>query len=125
MASHTVVLPERLMTELMPLAHQEDKAVDELVCEVVRRYIWEAREQQLDRELVAYRALYKNLKQRYLGEYVAIRDGEVVGHGPERKPLSRAMRRRYGNDVILIMPVTESPEREWQFRSPKLERGGG
>jgi hypothetical protein len=117
--------------ELTPLAHQEDKAVDDLVCEVMQRYIWEAREQQLDQELAAYRALHADLKPQYLDQYVAIRQGEVVGHGPERKLLSRAMRRRYGaaavvaDDVVLIMPVTESPEREWQFRSPRLERAVG
>ncbi len=123
MVSHAVMLSDQLVTELIPLARREDKAIEEVVNEAVQRYIWEAREQQIDRELAAYHAQHAQLKQRYLGQYIALRQGKVVGHGADRKALSREMRRLYGNEVILITPVTESPDREWEFRSPRFACG--
>ena len=65
MVSHAVMLSDQLVTELIPLARREDKAIEEVVNEAVQRYIWEAREQQMDRELTAYHAQYAQIKQRY------------------------------------------------------------
>lgn len=67
MNGHTVTIPEQVYTELVPMAAQENKDIEQIVGEAVRRYLWEARERQMDRELEAYRAMHTDLKSRYLG----------------------------------------------------------
>jgi hypothetical protein len=124
MNGHTIVIPEQVYAELMPMAAQEDKDIGELVNEALRRYLWEARERQMDREMETYRALHAELKQRYLGQFVAIHHGAVVDSGADRVALSRQVRQKYGNAVVLITQVEQEPEREWMMRSPRFERGG-
>ena len=122
MTERSITISEQVFEALLPLAEQENKDIEGLVNEAVQQYIWKAKERQIDREMAAYRAMHPKLKSRYLGEYVAIRQGKVVGHHQERKVLSEEIRQAYGMEAILIMPVTEEPEREWLLRSPHLER---
>jgi len=46
-----------------------------------------------------------------------------LGFSADRKALSRETRRLYGSEVTLITPVTASPAREKEFRSPRFVRG--
>ena len=123
MSSHTVSIPEQVYTELAPMAAQENKDVEQIIGEAVQRYLWEARERQMDRELEAYRALHADLKQRCLGRYVAIHNGAMADSDADRAALSRRVRRKFGNAAVLITRVEAEPEREFMLRSPRFERG--
>ncbi len=123
MSSHGVVVPDHVLAELIPIAEQEDKEVSEVVNEALRRYLWEAKERKIDREMRAYRAMHAELKQRFLGKYVAIHNGELVDYDADRHALSRRVRQKYGNAAVLITPVEEQPEREFSIVSPRFERG--
>jgi hypothetical protein len=120
---HSVLMPDRVFTELIPVAEQE-KGIEEVVSDAVQRYLWEARECQIDREMEAYRAMHTELKQRYLGQYVAIHNGEVVGNSADRLVLSQMIRQEYGHTAVFITLVEEKPEREFVMHSPRFERGG-
>ena len=121
--SHSVAVSDRVFTELIPVAEQEDRNVEELVNEALQRYLWEAKERQIDREMEVYRALHAELKPRYLGQYVAIHNGKMVGHNADRQTLSQQVRRKYGSAAVLITRVEEAPEREFVVRNPRFERG--
>ena len=123
MAEHSVLIPDQVFAELMPIVEQEGKKVSELITEALRQYLWEAKERKIDREMEAYRAMHAELKQRFSGEYVAIHDGELVDHDADRCALSRRVREEYGDVAVLITPVEESPEREFLMHSPRFERG--
>ncbi len=123
MTEHRVLIPDRVFTELTPVAEQENKKISELVNEALRQYLWEAKERKIDREMEAYRTMHAELKQRFLGEYVAIHNGELVGHDADRRALSRRVREKYGSVAVLITPVEEKPEREFLMQSPRFERG--
>jgi metal-responsive CopG/Arc/MetJ family transcriptional regulator len=123
MTEHTVTIPDQVLAELMPMLEQEGKDIGDLVAEALRRYLWEARERKIDQEMTAYRAMHGELKQRFLGAYVAIHIGELVDHDTDRSALSSRVRRKYGNVVVLILPVQDEPEREFLMLSPRLERG--
>lgn len=123
MAKHSVLIPDQVFADLMPIAEEEDKEISELVTEALRKYLWEARERKIEREMEAYRTLHAELKQRFSGEYVAIHDGELVDHDADRRVLSRRVRQKYGNAAVLITPVEEKPEREFLILSPRFERG--
>jgi len=66
----------------------------------------------------AYRTMHAELKQRFLGEYVAIHNGELVDHDADRRALSRRVRQKYRSVAVLITPVEEKPEREFLMQSP-------
>ena len=123
MTEHHVLIPDQVFTELMPVAEQENKKISELINEALRQYLWEAKERKIDREMEAYRTSHGELKQRFLGEYVAIHHGELVDHDADRRALSRRVRQKYGSAAVLIAPVEEEPEREFLMRSPRFERG--
>lgn len=123
MKGHTVLVPDQVFAELMPIAQQEDKEVSELVNEALRHYLWDIKERKIDREMEAYRVMHAELKQQLLGQYVAIHNGELVDHDPDRRTLSQRVRQKYGNLAVLITPVEERPEREFLMLSPRFERG--
>ena len=124
MIGHKIVISEQVYAELMPVAAQENRDIEQVVGEALQRYLWEARERQMDRELEAYRAMHADLKQRYLGRYVAIQNGTVVDTDADRVALSKRVRQKLGNTVVLILRVEQAAEREFMLRSPHFERGG-
>ncbi len=123
MTEHRVLIPDQVFAELMPISEQEDKEISDLVTEVLQRYLWEAKERKIDREMEAYRMMHAELKGRFLGKYVAIHNGKLVDHDADRRALSRRVRRQYGNAAVLITPVEDGPEREFLMLSPRFERG--
>ncbi|MBM4034281.1 MAG: hypothetical protein FJ291_21250 [Planctomycetes bacterium] len=66
-------------------------------------------EQRLAREEAAFRRKLPLLLRRYAGQFVAIRGGRLVGHGPDDRALALRMYRQFGSDVLLIARVEESP----------------
>ena len=123
MPEHRVLIQDHVFTELIPIAKQEDKEISELVTEALQRYLWEIKERRIDREMETYRAMHAELKHRFLGQYVAIHNGELVDHDADRRALSRRVRQKYGSVAVLITPVEEEPEREFLMQSPRFERG--
>ena len=123
MTKHRVLISDQVFTELVPVAEHENKEIGELVNEALRQYLWEAKERKIDREMEAYRTMHAELKQRFLGEYIAIHNGELVDHDADRRALSRRVRQKYGSVAVLITPVEEEPEREFLMLSPQFERG--
>ena len=123
MKEHSVLVADQVFAELVPIAEQENKEISELVNEALRQYLWEAKERKIEREMEAYRTMHAQLKQRFLGQYVAIHNGELVDHDADRRALSRRVRQKYGSVAVLITPVEERPEREFVMLSPRFERG--
>ena len=85
-------------------------------------YLLDNRE-KLDREIQAFECMHAELIRQYLAEWVAIHNGQIVEHAPEKSEVARRVRSRFGRAPVLIRQVTESPRRELWFRSPRLERG--
>lgn len=51
---------------------------------------------KLDREIAAYEKQHPILKQTYLGQWVAIHQGQLVDHDPDEPSLYRRIRANYG-----------------------------
>ncbi len=117
------MISEHILTELAPVAEQEHKEVGDLVNEVLQQYIWQAKERKIDQEMEAYRAMHAELKQKFLGQYVAIHDGQLVDYDSDRQALSRRVRREYGSTAVLITPVEDAPEREFLVLTPRFRWG--
>ena len=61
------------------------------------------------------------LLRRYEGQYVAIRQGRVVAHGPDDEELARRMFADWGDQPFYIARVEREPTVH-ELPSPELER---
>src|ERR1041384_3785328 len=72
----------------------------------------------LQRDMQWYRTHRSSLGKRYLGQYVAILDGEVVDHGRDFGPLAARVFARFGNRSV-YMPRVQADEPTAKIRSPR------
>ncbi len=82
----------------------------------------EADEAAITREMEAYVALHPLLKADYLGQYVAILDGQLVDHDGDPSALYQRIVARYGDRFVWLTAVEEEPLTTLVFRSPRMVR---
>ena len=113
-----ILLPPDLQTTVKEIAAQEAKSVDEVLHEVFRSYQRQRNREKLKKEIAAYEAMHPALKEKHLGEWVAVHEGQLVDHDSDRAALYARVRRAYGNLSVLIREVTEEPSRDLWLRTP-------
>lgn len=65
---------------------------------------------KLAREIAAFEALLPDLLTTHRDEFVAVHDGRVVAHGPDRVAVARAAYDACGYQEILVRRVSETPQ---------------
>jgi len=117
-----ITLREDLRETLQKKAEQEARSVNEIVNEAVEHYLLERQRAKLDTEVSAYEAMHVELKQKYLGQWVALHDQRLVDHDSDGLALYWRIRARYGRTSVLIRQVTEQPVEEAWIRTPSTGR---
>ncbi len=117
-----VSLDATLVETMRQIAAEKGITLDQVVGESARQYVRQARRARLRREQEAYRAMHPELKQKYLGQHVAIYTGELVDHDPDAMALLRRVRQKFGHAPVLFCEVEDKPDKEYVIRSPRLER---
>ena len=115
-----IAIRDELVPALEKAAQEQGTDVASLVNDWVERQLALAREQKIRDESARFRAQHSQLRAAYLGEYVAMRNGEVLDHGSDVQQLYQRIKDRFGDDAILIAPVTDAPAPIYQMRSPRL-----
>jgi hypothetical protein len=115
-----IAIRDELVRSIEKLAQEQGTNAESLVNEWIERQLSLAREQRIREESARFRAQHDRLWASYAGEYVAMRSGEVLDHSPDVNALYLRIRERYGDEPILIAPVTEAPTPTYQMRSPRL-----
>lgn len=118
----TITLTPDLMKQIENLSGKEPADPQKFVAKAVQAYLNQMRREKIQGETEAFSAQYARLKEAYLGEYVAMHQGEVIDHDPDLRTLHLRVFERLGHTAVLLKQVTEAPERELNFRSPRLER---
>ncbi len=72
-------------------------------------------------EMRTYIALHPMLKEKYLGQYVAIYQGKLIDHDPDHEALYRRIDAQYPDEFVWISPVEEEAIPTLTFRSPRIE----
>jgi len=67
--------------------------------------------------------MHAELVAKYLGQYVAIHNDQVVDHDESFQPLHARIRHRFGRQPVLLRLVEAEPKRVLVFRSPRFDRG--
>ena len=117
-------LPDHVYRRIESLARQSERAVNEVVAEVVARSVRSfpvnpGREAML-REIEAFRNLHSALRRDPLGEFVAIHQGQLVDHDPDPVALLGRIRHDYPGQAVLRRKVEDAPDVTLRFRSPRL-----
>ena len=95
--------------EKAALEHQSD--VGELFARAVRFYLWELDRRKISEESKIYRQRHAELKAQYLGQYIAMRDGQVVDHDADFQALHQRIRQQFGRAPVMITLVEDVAER--------------
>lgn len=140
-----VALPEEIVDKLQAVANREGSPLADVLAEAVEQYIaltfpvtaqkddaeipvWkvkrEEQERQIDEEQKRYEARHSELFKEYAGQYIAMYKGEVVDKDTDDTELSKRIRARFGNTVVLITPVLKEPIQTFFVRSPRLFQEG-
>jgi hypothetical protein len=80
------------------------------------------RRSQLAAEQAAWYARPPGERARYRGEFVAVRDGQVVDHDPDQRTLYLRVRARFGHTPVLIIRADWGEAPVYTVYSPRLER---
>ncbi len=116
-----VSLDADLIESLRQVAAEKGATLDQVLGESARDYLRQARREKIHREQEAYLAMHAELKQKYLGQHVAIHEGKLVDVDADAGVLLRRVRRQFGRAPVMICEVSEQPIPEFVIRSPRLK----
>ncbi len=119
----TITVKPDIAEQIGRLADETRMDTEALVDQALRAYLARFRQEKIRTEAQAFEQQRASLLRQYRGEYVAIHEGRVIDHDPDLRTLHLRVFARWGHTPVLLKKVTEEPERELVFRSPRFERG--
>ncbi|MBI3914387.1 MAG: hypothetical protein HY327_09415 [Chloroflexi bacterium] len=105
----TLALRPNLIDPLKNEAARRKTSVEALANDWLEEQLWEAKRKKINEEAERFRAQHAKLLEKHAGEYVAMRDGVVIDHDLDLLTLHQRVRNQYGDEPILMAPVTSSP----------------
>jgi Arc/MetJ family transcription regulator len=106
-----LVIEPQLYTRVAQAAEEHKIDIDRLLTEAIRRYLWELDRRKISEESLTYQQRHAELKAQYLGQYIAMCDGQVVDHDTDVVALRQRVRLRFGRKPVMITRVEEIAER--------------
>lgn len=69
-------------------------------------------DEQFEREVAAYEALWPELRKTHLGQWVAIKGGQVIDSDADRHALIKRVRARFPKEVVYFeLVLADNPHR--------------
>lgn len=87
-----------------------DSTVGEILSQAIRRYVWELELRKISEETQIYHEKFGELKDQYLGQYIAMHEGQVIDHDTDLTVLRRRIHQQYGRMPVMITLVEEVAE---------------
>jgi len=116
-----IALMPELVEEIEQLTGAEQTDTETFVEEAVRSYISQFRRNKIRTEKDALDRQRESLLKKYRGQFVAIHDGQLIDYDPDLRTLHLRVFEKLGQIPVLLKQVMDKPERELNFRSPRLE----
>ncbi len=120
LASHLVIEPQ-LYSRIEQAADEHKIGIDRILTEALRRYLWELDRQKISKESQAYQQRHAELKAQYLGQYIAMHDGQVVDHDSDVTVLRQRVRRSFGRTPVMVTLVEEVAEQTFVRHGFRME----
>ncbi|MEM9774151.1 MAG: DUF5678 domain-containing protein [Chloroflexota bacterium] len=113
-------LPEQVLEEIYSITSQY---VEPTWREIIDRHLAEEtdpKELAMWREESAFLELHEELKVKYMGQHVAMKDGKIVDHDSDVASLYKRVRQKFEGEFVLIDRVQEDPVPIIKVRSPRI-----
>jgi hypothetical protein len=116
-----IPLNANLAETLEEIARQRGLSLEEVVDDVLRGYMRQARREKIQAEAQHFRRMHDDLRNQFLGQHVAVHDGQVVDHDADPAALVHRVRERFGRAPVLVTEVRQELMPEFTLRSPRLQ----
>lgn len=117
-----ITMEPELYRSIEKLAEAEQVSIDTCLIEAVKHYSWELKRRKISQESKIYQTRHRELKEKYLGQYIAMRDGQVVDNDVEFEDLLKRIREQYGDAPVLMTRVEDEALPTLTRRGFVLER---
>jgi len=107
----TVAVEPELYRRVEEAALEQEASVSEVLAEAVLHYLWELDRRKISEESKIYRQRHAELKAQYLGQYIAMHNGQVVDHDTDFQALQQRIRQRFERTPVMITLVEDVTER--------------
>ena len=118
----TLAIPDEMYQRVQRIARLREQEVADVLLESI---VLDEAEQAIGeedtvvaREEAAFNRLHPMLRDKYLGQYVAIYQGELLDHDVDQVALYLRVKGQHPGEFIWIAPVGEEPEETYILRSP-------
>ena len=120
-----LTVPDDLYRQVEKVADAASRNVPDLLLDTIARsfapFPVDRNRSEMNENATAYQSLHAQLVKRYLGQTVAIHDGQLVDHDPDPVVLLQRIRTHFPDRVVLRRKVELSVERELRIRHPRIE----
>ncbi|VAW33177.1 hypothetical protein MNBD_CHLOROFLEXI01-5385 [hydrothermal vent metagenome] len=123
----SVIIPHQLYKRVEYVAQKQRRDVNDVAKEMLEQGLLPLEglpsQAEKEREKDAFRQLHTALLEQYMGEYVAIYNGELVDHDVNQTALVARIDKKYLDLFVLIRPVKQEPEIVYEHRSIHWAQG--
>lgn len=123
----TVSIPQKLYRRVRELARVRKRPVDDVLIEVLDQALppddepdVTDKDTAVEREMKAYIALHPMLKEKYLGQHVAIYGGELIDVDKDYAALYKRIDAQYPNEFVWLATVEKEAMPTLVYLSPRL-----
>lgn len=116
-----IAIPSEMMSQVRRLAFREKRSVEAVVAEAVQEHLEMMAEAKIDQEIAAFERQHAQLVNNYLGQTVAIHEGQVIDIDRDFEALFLRVQSQFPETPILFRPVTTETETILRGRGPIVE----
>ena len=124
----TVTIPQKLYRRVRQLARLRNQPVDAVLVDVLDRalladesYPNNNEDDVVEREMQAFIQMHPLLKEKYLGQHIAILNGQLIDVDEDYGALYERIDAQYPDQFVWMATVEDEPMPTLVFRSPRLE----
>lgn len=117
----TMTIEPALYQRMMQTASTQDVTPEDVLQEALRHYFWDLDRGKIRDEARQYRQKHAQLKEAFLGQFIAIHEGQVVDHDAEFAPLYKRVREKFAPLPVMITQVKDSADEMITRRGFRME----
>ena len=124
----TVSIPQKLYRRVRDLARARNQPVDDVLADVLEQALLAEKsapgnqeDDPVEQEMQAFIQLHPMLKEKYLGQHVAILNGQLIDSDQDYGALYDRIDAQYPDQFVWMARVEDEPMPTLVFRSPRLE----
>ena len=125
MNTSSVALQPDLVERVHRITKSTGTTVRDFVDQAVRERLQQLEDLKLKAEVQAFERMHPQLVKQYLGQFVAVHEGQIVDADVDFEALFLRLEKRLGDVPVLIRPVSVNPASELRAPAPRLERSVG